>query len=157
VWRELDNLERLGLLTSEGEANIKYYALNPDFAIYEELRRIVLKTTGLGDILREALSRLGRIRWAFVYGSVARGEEDALSDVDLILVGEADLMALSQVVARQEERLGREINYTVLAETELSQRIQEGDPFLTDVLDGAKIMLIGDEDELRRTVAAGAD
>lgn len=93
VWQELNNLERIGLLLSEHNGNVKYYRLNPDFPIYEELRRIILKTSGLGQAVREALDRLGTVKWAFIYGSVAAGEEDFLSDVDLMLVGKVDLMA----------------------------------------------------------------
>jgi predicted nucleotidyltransferase len=148
VWQELNNLERAGLLASERDANVKYYQLNPDFPIYEELKRIILKTSGLGQSLREALDDLGTVEWAFIYGSVAAGEEDALSDVDLMLVGEVELLALSAVIARLEDQVGREINYLVLTRAELAQRLADGDPFTNNVLDGPKMMLIGDEDAL---------
>jgi predicted nucleotidyltransferase len=134
VWQELNNLERVGLLVSQWNANVKYYRLNPDFPIYEELKRIILKTSGLGQPLREALDHLGTVEWAFIYGSVAAGEEDFLSDVDLMLVGEVDLLALSAVIARLEDQLGREINYLVFARAELAQRLADGDPFINNVL-----------------------
>jgi predicted nucleotidyltransferase len=156
VWRELGNLEAIGLLVSEENAAVKYYRLNPEFPIYEELRRIVLKTTGLGQVLREALSRLGAVEWAFVYGSVAAGDEDTLSDIDLMLVGEVDLMILSEVIAALEDRLGRAINYLVLSRAELKQRLDEGEPFLANVLASPKVMLIGEEHALRAIAPAGA-
>jgi predicted nucleotidyltransferase len=156
VWRELNNLETLGLLSSEQQASVKVYRLDPAFPIYEELKRIVLKTTGLGQVLRQELNRLGSVQWAFVYGSVAAGEEDLRSDIDLMLVGQVDLMALSEVIARLEEQLGRAINYVVLSQHELMGRLAEGEPFLTNVLAGPKIMLIGEEDGLREAVAAAA-
>lgn len=152
VWQELGNLERLGLLTGKQDANVKYYRLNPDFPLYYELKRIILKTTGLGQALRDAVVHLGRVELAFIYGSVAAGEDDALSDVDLMLVGEVDLLELSAVVSQLEEQLGREINYLVLTPAELAQRLYEGEPFIQNVLAEPKVMLIGAEDALRRIV-----
>jgi predicted nucleotidyltransferase len=156
VWRELSNLEAIGLLASEEDAGAKYYRLNPEFPIYEELKRIILKTTGLGQTLREALKQLGVVDWAFIYGSVAAGDEDLLSDIDLMLVGEVDLMALSEVIAGLEDQLGRPINYLVLSQAELVQRSAEGEPFITNVLAGPKILLIGEENALRAVATAGA-
>jgi predicted nucleotidyltransferase len=100
---------------------------------------------------------LGTVEWAFIYGSVAAGEEDSLSDVDLMLVGEVELLALSAVIAQLEDQLGREINYLVLTRAELAQRLADGDPFTNNVLDGPKMMLIGDADALRQAVKAAQD
>jgi predicted nucleotidyltransferase len=157
LWRELNNLEAIGLLIGEETTTVKYYRLNPRFPIYEELKRIVLKTAGFGQVLRDGLGNLGAVEWAFVYGSVAAGDEDLLSDIDLMLVGDVDLLALSNIIAGLEERLGRVVNYVVLSRQELAQRVAGGDPFLANVLAGAKIMLIGDEDGLREAIAGGAN
>jgi len=154
VWQELNNLERIDLLHSEQSTNVKYYRLNPEFPIYAELKRIILKTSGLGEVLREALDQLGTVEWAFIYGSVAANDEDFLSDVDLMLVGEVDLLALSGVVAGVEEQLGRAINYLALSRAELAQRLADGDPFMQNVLAGPKIMLVGDENALRQVASA---
>jgi predicted nucleotidyltransferase len=156
VWQELGNLERLGLLIGDQGANIKYYRLNPDFPLYPELKRIILKTTGLGQALRDALARLGRVELAFIYGSVAAGEEDALSDVDLMLVGEVDLLKLSAVISQLEAQIGREINYLVLTPVELVQRVAKGEPFIQNILAEPKVMLMGTEDALRRTAEAAS-
>lgn len=157
VWQELNNLEHIGLLLSERGANVKYYRLNPGFPIYEELKRIILKTSGLGQTLREALNHPGTVEWAFIYGSVAAGDEDFLSDVDLMLIGEVNLLALSEVVARLEDQLGREINYLVLTSAELAQRLADGDSFVSNVLAGPKVMLIGEEDALRQVAGTAPD
>ncbi len=116
----------------------------------DQEKRIILKTSGLGHFLRGTLDHLGTVEWAFIYGSVAAGEEDFLSDVDLMLVGEVDLLALSAVIARLEDQLGREINYLALDRAELVQRLADDDPFINNVLAGPKVMLIGDEDALRQ-------
>jgi predicted nucleotidyltransferase len=157
LWRELNNLEAMGLLIGEETTTVKFYRLNPRFPIYEELKRIILKTTGFGQALRDALGNLGAADWAFLYGSVAAGDEDLLSDVDLMLVGDVDLLALSNVIAGLEERLGRAINYVLLSREELARRVAGDDPFLSNVLAGAKVMLIGDEDGLREATAGGAN
>ena len=151
VWQELNNLERIGLLISKRQANAKYYHLNADFPIYEELKRIVMKTSGLGQPLREALGDLEAVDWAFIYGSVAANEDDSFSDVDLMLIGQVDLLELSAVIARLEDQLGRGINYLVLTREELAQRLADGDSFTANVLASPKMMLIGDEDALRQT------
>ena len=98
--------------------------------------------------MRDALGRLGRIEAAFVYGSVAAGTEDAYSDLDLMLVGEADLQELAAVVSELEAN-GRAINDVFFTADELGQPLAEGDPFIRNVLSGPKLMLIGDEDDLR--------
>jgi predicted nucleotidyltransferase len=149
VWQELNNLESIGLLLTQRNGNIKYYRLNPDFPIYDELKRIILKTSGLGQAIREAVRPLGTLEWAFIYGSVAAGEEDAFSDIDLMLIGELELMELAQVIAHLEDQLGREINYSVLTQSELAGRVAQGEPFVENVLAGPMVMLVGDENALR--------
>jgi predicted nucleotidyltransferase len=148
VQRELRRLESIGLLTTEPQANIKYYSVDKSCPIYPELKSIILKTTGLGDALREGLAEMGDIEQAFVYGSLATGKEDVLSDIDLMVVGEVDLLALSEVVSRLEAKLSREINYMVVSPAELAQRIADSDPFMENVLAGPRIVLIGDPDAL---------
>jgi predicted nucleotidyltransferase len=154
VWQELGNLERLGLLIGNQEANVKYYRLNPGFPLYPELKSMILKTTGLGQALRDALAHLGRVEVAFIYGSVATGEEDSLSDLDLMLVGEIDLLELSGMIDQLEKDLRRQINYLALTPAELAQRLTSGEPFLQNVLAEPKVMLTGTEDVLRRIAEA---
>jgi len=155
IQRELRRLEAIGLLEAQPEANIKYYAVNKDFAIYPELKNIILKTTGVGDVLHEGLAKLGTVEQAFIYGSVAAGDEDGLSDIDLMIIGKVDLIRLSSVISQLEDSIRREINYIVYERWEMERKLQEGDVFLNNVDSGPKIMLIGREDELRRAEAKG--
>lgn len=157
VQRELRRLERLGLLTSHTRGRMKYYSVERGFPLYPELKRIILKTAGLGDLVREGLQNLGSIEFAFIYGSIAAGEEDAASDIDLMLVGEIDLLALAPVIAGLEERLGRSINYVAHSSEEFKERKEQKDPFLEDVLRGPIVMLIGREDGLSGIGAERAD
>lgn len=148
VWQELGHLEKIGLLLSEKGARVRYYSLNQGFPIFPELKNIILKTAGLGDLLRQELQNLGSIESAFIYGSVAVWEEDVASDIDLMLVGEIDLLALAPAIAGLEERLGRSINYVVYSSKEFKERKEHKDPFLEEVLRGPIVMLIGREDGL---------
>jgi predicted nucleotidyltransferase len=146
--RELSRLEKISLLRSERRGGAKFYQINRQHLLYPELRNMIVKTTGLGQTLRDELVRLGQVQWAFVYGSFAAGTEDAWSDIDLMIVGMVDLASLRTVLRGLEQRLGREINETVYDTEEFVRRRNEGDAFLERVMRGPKIVLIGDVDAL---------
>jgi len=148
VRQELQNLAQLGLILSERHANATYYQANVDYFLFPELKRIILKTEAVGDRLREALSVLGDIRVAFIYGSTARGTEVASSDIDLMIMGDVSLDALDGIIDGIEEELGRTVSYTVFEVEEWQERVTQGHSFVTDVLTHEKVFLIGDEDDL---------
>lgn len=148
IKRELDNLEKIGLLTSEKEGNLRYYMANKAFPLFPEMKAIIFKTVGVSGSLRDALQKIGGLKAAFIYGSYARGVEGILSAIDLIIIGSVDLTQLNQVIVGLEEYLNREILYLVYDEEEFQRRRAEEDPFLTEVLKGKKVMLVGREDEL---------
>ena len=150
VQREIARLAGSGLLTMEQVGNQKRYRANPDSPIHDELAAIVRKTFGLADPLRDALAPIADlVTAAFVYGSIARGEDTASSDIDLMLVsdtlsyGEA-MAALDPVIAQ----LGRVVNPTVYARDELRKRIEAGNSFVTRVLAQPRIWLMGGEHDL---------
>lgn len=155
VWKELNNLERAGFLLSESGANIKSYWLNPRFPILPELRAIILKTAGAGDTIRHALADF-QVQAAFVYGSFAADSLDSASDIDVMIVGKVDLTRLGAAVAKLEKELGRVVNYVIYTPEEWCAKQAEQDPFVSNVLAGFKIMLIGAEDGLRRPGAGRA-
>ena len=146
VRRELDRLVESGLVTMERVGAQKHYQANRSAPIFEELRSIVVRTMGLADPLREALKPLKKqIRLALVYGSVARGEEKAGSDVDLLVV--ADDLPLERLYRRleiAERELGRKIDPTLYTSSEYRKRRESGNPFLKKVLAGETIVLIGE-------------
>ncbi len=146
VRRELQRLERVGLLTSEREGNMKYYEVNREAPIYEELKRIFLKTEGVGKVIEDNLAKLGDIRAAFIYGSFARGEERLGSDIDVVIVGEVEEEKLIELVSEVEGRIGRQINYVLFTPEEFESRKKKKDLFVTNVLMEPKIMLVGDVD-----------
>jgi len=152
VSMELRNLREIGLVSSRNEANLKYFSLNKEFVIYEELKSIFMKTKGAVGILEEAVSTKRDIDYAFIYGSFATGEERAESDIDLMVIGGISLEEVLALIRGPEEKLSREINVSLYDLQEIRKRVKDRDPFIMEVLEGSKIMLIGDENELRRII-----
>ena len=150
VQRELARLAQSGLVTVRPLGNQKHYQANPDSPIYVELCGIARKTVGLAEPLREALAPLAvQIVAAFVFGSVAKRQDTAASDIDLMLIsdrlGYADVFAALEAVS---VRLGRPVNPTLLTRKELAKRVKNDNAFVTRVLSQPKLWLIGGEDEL---------
>lgn len=145
VRRELMNLEELGLLESRPRGNQKYYGVKTDFPLFEELARIMVKSCGIGDVLRERLEEVEGIARMFLYGSFAEGKFGPESDVDLFIIGEVDEMSLIEAVSAAEGCLGREVNYVLFTPEEFEKRIESGDPFVTHVLKGEIIELEGEK------------
>jgi predicted nucleotidyltransferase len=148
VWKELNNLEKAGLLQSEEVGGRRVFKLNPQAPIIPELRNILLKTTGVGDLLRDAFQGLEGIEMAFIFGSFAEGTADAESDLDLMIVGDLDIVQVTPIIDKIEERLARNVNYILLTQEEWESRIVNEDPFLTNVIEAPKVMLIGKQDGL---------
>jgi predicted nucleotidyltransferase len=150
VQRELTRLAGAGLVTVERVGNQKHYQANKAAPVYEELRGLVLKTSGLADVLLTALAPIAaQITAAFVYGSVAKGKDTASSDVDLMVVSE-DLTHADMFAALEdaEASLGRPVNPTVYTRKEISKRLKRGNAFAKRVLERPKLWLIGSEDDL---------
>jgi predicted nucleotidyltransferase len=145
IRRELARLAESGLVTSKMVGRQKHFQANREAPIFHELRGIVLKTVALADPLRAALRRLAkRIDLALIYGSVARGEDRAQSDIDLLVV--ADDLPLEEFFARLapvEKKLGRTINPTLYTRADFDRRRRTGNPFLKKVLAGDHLILFG--------------
>lgn len=148
VQRELERLVASGLLVVSRIGNQKHYQANASSPIFQELRSIVLKTSGLAEPLRDALAPLGnKIDLALVYGSIARGEAHAGSDVDLLVVARnLTLEQLFSRLARVERAIGRKINPTLHTPDEFRRRREKKNAFLQKVLTGDTIPLIGSLD-----------
>ncbi len=151
VQQEMRKLTRMELVTRRKDGNRVYYQANKSNPIYEDLHRIVLKTYGLADILRGCLGRID-VKIAFVFGSFARNEEKAESDIDLILIGNVGLREISSRLSDASQVLGREINPHVMTEEEYRKRSKQNDPFIRRISASEKIFITGDADELERLV-----
>ena len=158
VQRELARLEKAGLiLKSVHEDKRPYYHANREHPVFEDLKRIFLKTIAVGDWLREAIAPLGeKVSLAFIYGSYASGRETAKSDVDLLLVGNLTMRAAAKVFGPIRRELGRELNTAIYPPEEFRQKARQGHHFVRQVLSEPKIFLVGSEDELRKLVGRGS-
>lgn len=151
VQRELEFLARAGVVRRLVRGRQVYFQANPESPIFAELRGIVVKTTGVADILRGALSRLSeRISVAFIYGSVAKGVERRGSDVDVMVIGDVSFAEVAEALGRTQETLGREVNPSVYAKADFRAKLKAKHHFLRTVLSAEKIFLIGNVDELGR-------
>ena len=154
--RELARLAKFRLVTSFQEGQQKYFQINSESPVFPELRGLVLKTSGLGDLLRESLRPLAdRIRIAVIFGSFAAGGADKASDVDLLIVGDLSLRELVEALGPVQARLGREVNPVVYPASEIHEKLRQGHRFLTSVVEGPKLFLIGSPYELDRLRSAG--
>lgn len=148
VQRELSRLEITGLVTATAIGNQKHYQANPESPLFAELTGIVKKTVGLKQPLIAALAPIDqKIQLAFVYGSVAKDTDTASSDIDLLIV--SDELALAEVfsvLAPLEAELERQISPTLYNAQEFSDKRNAKKGFLTKVLDGPVIELIGSID-----------
>lgn len=143
VRHELANLESFGLLLERWRGNQRYFTVNRGFYLYTTLQQLVLKTEGVAGVIRENLSSLQNIECMFIYGSFAKGTAGRSSDIDLFIVGDVSEEALIPLVNRSERAINREINYTLMQSSELAQRRKTDDPFVKNVMDVSKIMIIG--------------
>jgi predicted nucleotidyltransferase len=149
VQQEMRKLARMELVTRRKDGNRVYFQANRNNPLYEDLHRIVLKKYGLVDILRNALEH-GNIRCAFVFGSFARNEEKAESDIDLMIIGEIGLREVSSMLSGASAAIGREINPHVLTVGEYRKRSKLKDPFIRRISTAEKIFITGDPDEFER-------
>lgn len=148
---ELRQLAEAGLIHRVRRGNQVYYQANRGNPIFQELKSILTKTSGIRDILHEGLTPLeDRIRLGFVYGSIARGKETASSDVDLMIIGDVSFADVVSALSHVEPKLGREVNPTVYGPREFREKLAAKNHFLSTIAKEKKLFVIGDEREFRR-------
>jgi predicted nucleotidyltransferase len=149
LTRELKRLADVGLLNRDRRGNQLVYSANRNSPIFAELAGILRKTSGLADVVAEALEPLSdRIDMAFIFGSVARGAETQGSDIDVLIIGSIDFGTVIDALHPAQQQLAREINPKVFSAREWRSKLKEKNPFVADVLAKRKFFLIGDEHEL---------
>ncbi|RJR15433.1 hypothetical protein C4579_02225 [Candidatus Microgenomates bacterium] len=148
IRRELMHLEKGGMVSKESRANRVYYNFRTDYPLYFELLELITKTTGLGGNMLKNKAKLGKLKFAMISGSFARGLKKEQNNVDLLVVGTVVLPELAQLVRAEETRRKKEINYTVMTTEEFEFRKSRRDPFILSVITGSRIMIIGDEEAL---------
>lgn len=152
VRRELARMEKFGMVTSEWRANRRFYRFRKDYRFYPELLAFVAKSSGLGGDIIKNKSALGKIKYALMAVRFAQNAVSGAEDVDLLVVGQIVLPQLQSLVADEQSKREREINYSYMDEAEFNFRVKRRDPFILAVLTQPRIMLIGDETQLVENV-----
>lgn len=151
VRRELEHLEKVGLVKKESRANRLYYQIRKDYLFYEELLRMVCKINGLGGAIIKDKNKLGRIKFAMISGRLIKHQPKINPEqVDLLIVGELVLPQIAVLIQSEEKKHNIEINYAPMSLQEFEFRKQRRDPFILSILSSSKIMLIGEEEEMLR-------
>lgn len=147
VRRELKRLHKIGLLRKRPSGNRIYYSVDTASPYYPELLSLVAKEDGIGKEIIDSAKKLGNIKYAILARAFSRGLERSVLDVDLFIVGEANLDQLGQLVKKHERKLNKEINYSVMSEEDFEFRKRKNDQFVMKVLAQSRTMLIGDEEK----------
>jgi predicted nucleotidyltransferase len=148
ITRELTKLAEVGLLKREKRGNQQVYSADTDSPVFAELASILRKTSGLADVLLQALEPVvPALRFAFVFGSMAEGRAGAGSDIDLMLIGDVGFREVVELLHPAQGALGREINAQIYSDLEFADKART-EAFLRDVLAKPKLFLIGSDDDL---------
>jgi predicted nucleotidyltransferase len=152
LHRELKSLTAAGILSVEQIGMQKFYRANPESPVFSELKSIAEKTFGIADVLRDVLrtEAEAKIDVAWIYGSVASGQDTSSSDIDLMVIGTLSFRELVAILKPVEEHMQRPINPTLYSESEFQKKVQDGNHFLLNVLKSDKLFVVGDENDLAR-------
>lgn len=155
VQRELKRLTDSGLVTRTPRGRQVFFQVNRDSPVYSALRELVIKTAGLADVIREDLAPLrSDLDIVLVFGSFASGENHRGSDIDLLIVSDrVSLGRVASAMERTQQDLNREINPILYSRDEFAQKVRNHHPFLSRLLEGPKIFIVGDENDLKRLAA----
>ncbi len=145
VRRELERLLGCGMLKSEKRGNRLYYYLNQRYPYAQELQQMIAKSTGLGKKIRKNRRKLGSLEFVMFSGKFARGVKPQKDEVDILVIGELVLPELQALIKKEEETLGREINYAVFSAEEFEFRKTRRDPFIMEILYNSRVMVTGSE------------
>ncbi|KKU92493.1 MAG: Transcriptional regulator [Microgenomates group bacterium GW2011_GWA1_48_10] len=148
VRRELAHMERAGMVSKEQRANRLYYSFRKDYPLYFDLLELITKTTGLGGAILKNRNKLGKVKFAMLSGKFARNIPGTAEKVDLLIIGNVVIPEVAALVREEELRRNREIFFTPMTEEEYAFRKKKKDPFILDILESARLMIIGDEEEL---------
>jgi len=148
IRRELTKLEKIGIFLSENKGNLVYYYLNHSYPLFDELKSIIFKTSGVPKMLRDVLAKFKDINHAFIYGSFARGEARENIDIDLLIIGKVDEDKLIEELGKLEQKLQREINYYIYAKEDFDKKKKTDNSFFLKISKVKKLFLIGDEVKL---------
>jgi predicted nucleotidyltransferase len=146
--RTINNMHEEGILSSEYKANARYFKANKSYPLFDEFKSIVFKTVGAKGLLQEMLKKLDGIKTAFIYGSFAKDQTSAKSDIDLFIIGNTDEDKLIGGIRKLENILRREINYCLYTREDWQKKKRQKNTFIMDILANPRIFLAGGKDDL---------
>ncbi|MEK7658244.1 MAG: nucleotidyltransferase domain-containing protein [Patescibacteria group bacterium] len=152
IRREILSLEESSILKKSKNGNQIYYYVNKESPIFEEFKKIVSKTIGVEAQIKEFLEKIDGIISAFIFGSFAKEKEGQFSDIDLMIVGNPDEGILISRISKVEEKLAREINYSIFSEKDIQKGLRKKNVFLENVMENSKIFIIGDQNDLEKII-----
>jgi len=139
----LDNLVEDEILLDKRRGNMRFFRLNKEHPLYEEIKSIISKTIGLENEWKKLIDKLDNVEYAFVFGSIAKGTENSNSDVDLMLIGDINQDAFTSALSSIEGKIAREINYHIYSNQEIIKKIKEKDGFVSNIFLSPIIKLKG--------------
>lgn len=148
IRRELINLTQVGILKSSSRGNLKCFQINISHPLHDDLKNIIYKTEGLGYVITQALKTIKGIKAAFIYGSVSKGKEGPISDIDLIIIGDVKIEQIYSQIRKAENNLKREINVDIISPEEWFKRKQKKDSYILDIIKNKRIFILGTENDL---------
>lgn len=148
IRKELLRLEEAGIFVSSRKGNLAYFFLNKSYPLFEEMKSMVFKTIGIKGLLKSIFEKIKGVEVAFIYGSFAKNEENAKSDIDLFVIGKVNEDKLVTEIGKLEKVLKREINYSLFSKTDFIKKRREKDSFILDLLESPKLFLVGDKNDL---------
>lgn len=148
IRRELMHLEDIGLLKKDRRGNRLYYFVRKEYPLFFDLLELVNKTAGLGGAILKNKAKLGKLKYVMLAGQFARHLPRKKNDVDLLLIGDVVVAELTRLIKGVEKKYNRDVNYTVMSVDEFTFRKKRNDPFVTNILKGSRVMILGDEEEL---------
>lgn len=148
--KAIEALVKDNILLSEYMANSRFFKLNKNYPLYEELKSIYFKTLGAAGKLKEIFSKVKNVKIVFIFGSFAKKREDSFSDIDLMIIGNPDEDDFFTKISDLEKKINREINYHIFSEADWQKNVKEKKSFILSILNNPKIFILGNEDELRR-------
>ena len=152
VRRELDNLVSIDLFSKRQSSNRIYYTVNTAHPFFGDLISLVAKENGIAAKLYKNLKNLGDIEFIVLSKSFLRGRKSTALDVDLFVVGDADQPVLEKIIKEEEEKIGREINFSVMSSEEFKSRKRTMDQFTERILSQGRAMIVGDEEKFCSTI-----
>jgi len=140
--KKLHELGHIGILKSEKRGNLRLYSVNPKFPLYQEYRKIVLKTIGVEEKLKQIMRETRGVKEAYIYGSYAQDAMSAHSDLDLLIIGSHEIKALQKKIVLLQREINREINSVNMSEDEFRKRVRMKDPFISEIFQRKAIKLV---------------